>query len=332
MSSIYDLRAASYQDKVLINTPIEERYAPGLDAIDPSWFNTVPEGADDLPVGKLFVYDGAMNGRAFGIVAPFDECWMNDSKECITVNEKIDTTKIYQGMHRATDGKLYPVSLLAGTLGHYQGDRMNEAVLFNQGFMDEQGQMLNASHDVMKHQLLYGQYHPTNRGLAFCGAVMPHVSKEQVRQINASAVSITMGDDARTHKQVLLGAVFVNNPAYRNTLRSNPLQMRHAAIVYDLDSSRERIEMNTTLTPSSPEVTDADSHECTCKTRNASVDGDLINAAAAPGGDVPGGGAPAPAKEDKPAGGDIEKRVADLEDAVKGIVSTLGDITDALGI
>lgn len=201
----------------------EDAYAPNLNSVPESWFKEAPEWKDEVDQYSLQVSDREHDkGRVYGLIANFGACYLNFNNQCWTAPQiKQEEEYVYQGNVRSREGNLVPVNILAATKGHHFSDSQIENVLANQGFLDDQFSPLSQSYDVMAHQLAYGRYINTPEGIAFCGALFPHVGASMVNRINASAVSGHWQKDLTDNQIHFLGAVFVNRGALPLRSRSN---------------------------------------------------------------------------------------------------------------
>lgn len=204
----------------------EEAYAPNLTAPDKSWFYDKPSWWGNVDQYSLTVDE---EGRVAGLIANWDACYLNNGQQCIKPFPIKDNERfVYQGNVAASMGEKVPVSIIAATKGHNFSDDVTAVTLANQGFLDDKFQPLESSHDIMAHQLMYGRYVNVEEGIAFLGAVFPHVSAAMVHRINASAVSAHWVYDIRQDDMLFAGAVFVNQGALPLESKSN-LQLRQIA-------------------------------------------------------------------------------------------------------
>lgn len=291
-----DLLQEEYQKKVLAATSPEDRAYPELTQIPKQWLNSKPKWWDNIKNHSLFIDE---NGRAAGLVNNWDQCYLNSPEACMSRDPNQDLSKMYQSNITTVEGDIEPVSILAATLGHDNFYTEEEAIAFNQGYINEHGEQLTQSNDVMAHQLLYGQYHPVEEGLAFFGAAFPHISKEMVMRVNASGISGAWVDDPTEGKQTFLGAVFVNRGAL-------PLQINATAKYYTIGrtinngektmSEQETVEQETLI-------------PCSCKDKqvNAAVEDEMI------------------VDETMP-----DSNIADLQATIDDLTSRIDDIEAAL--
>lgn len=206
--------------------PGEQGYAPDLFAPPKEWFQQKPDWWDNLSQHSIWV---APDGRVAGLIANYDVCYLNEQRGCIKPFPiKDDERFVYQGNVTAAMGEEVPVSIIAATKGHNISDDAFEVVMANQGFYDDQFQPLETSHDIMAHQLMYGRYQNVEEGIAFFGAVFPHVTASMVHRINASAVSPHWIYDVKSDDMIFGGAVFVNQGAMPLENKNN-LQLRTIA-------------------------------------------------------------------------------------------------------
>lgn len=208
--------------------PGEKAWAPDLLAPPREWFYEVPDWWDEVEQHSIWIDD---DGRAAGLIANFSQCYLNYGDSCVTPwAVKEDENFVYQGNIAAALGERIPVSILAATKGHnLHKDRDPYKIsLANQGFLDDNFQPLQSSNDVMKHQIMYGRYKNTPEGIAFLGAIFPHVSAPTVHSVRASAVSPHWVYDRTDDEMIFTGAVFVNRGALPLRNRAN-LQLREIA-------------------------------------------------------------------------------------------------------
>lgn len=208
--------------------PGQKAFAPDLIAPPKEWFTDLPEWWNDVQQHSIWVDD---EGRVAGLIANFSQCYLNYGEACITPWEvKEDEKFVYQGNVAASLGEKIPVAIMAATKGHnFDPDRdPRKITLANQGFLDDNFQPLTNSDDVMRHQLVYGRYKNTPEGIAFLGAVFPHVTEDMVHSIRVSAVSPHWIYDRTEDEMIFTGAVFVNRPALPLSNHSN-LELREIA-------------------------------------------------------------------------------------------------------
>lgn len=248
--------------------PGEEAFVPDLTAAPKSWFTETPEWWGNVDQYSIWVDN---DGRVAGLIANFDQCYLNFTDSCFTAPEVSETEKfVYQGNISTLEGEVLPVSILAATKGHHFSDSIVENVLANQGFLDDNFKPLETSHDIMAHQLAYGRYINTPQGIAFVGALFPHVTASMVNRLKASAVSGHWQYDQTDDKYHFAGAVFVNAGAL--PLRSqSQLQLRQMAA---------SLRYNHIM---------ADDHACSCKKDAvlAATDPNVQNATGQPEGIKP---------------------------------------------
>lgn len=206
--------------------PGEKAYVPELIAPPKEWFYEKPQWWNEVSQHSITVDD---QGRVAGLISNWDTCYLNERDTCITPwPVKEDERFVYQGNISASLGERVPVSILAATKGHHFSDDIVQNVLANQGILDDKFKPLNSSNDVMAHQLMYGRYVNTEEGIAFLGALFPHVTASMVHRINASAVSGHWIYDVKTDDMIFAGAVFVNHGALPLSSHSE-LQLRQMA-------------------------------------------------------------------------------------------------------
>lgn len=248
--------------------PGEEAYAPDLVSPPKDWFYEKPQWWNEVSQHSITVDE---QGRVAGLISNWDTCYLNESSTCITpwpVRE--DERFVYQGNVAAASGERIPVSILAATKGHHFTDDIKDASLANQGFLDDNYKPLNSSYDIMAHQLMYGRYVNTEEGIAFLGAIFPHVTASMVHRINASAVSGHWIYDVKVDDMIFAGAVFVNHGALPLESHSK-LQLRQMAA---------SLRYNHIM---------ADDHACSCKKDAvlAATDPNVQNATGQPEGEKP---------------------------------------------
>lgn len=208
MPDIIDLTREEYQKKVF--GLAENPAYPNLTHAPLEWFNSKPDWWDNISQHSIYVDD---KGRVAGLVNNWEQCYLNDPERCFKADPNQDLSKMYQSNATTVEGNIIPVSVLSATYGHENFNTINGAIAYNQGYVNEYGEQLSQSNDIMAHQLCYGQYHPVEEGLAFFGAMFPHVDSNMVQRINASAISGSWAEDATEGKQTFLGATFVNRGA-----------------------------------------------------------------------------------------------------------------------
>jgi hypothetical protein len=211
MDYLEQRREKFFYDVTAALKPGESAYAPELYAPPKEWFYEKPEWWGDVAQHSMTVDE---HGRAAGLIANFDVCYLNNVQGCITPwPVKEDEHFVYQGNVAASLGEKIPVAVIAATKGHNFDDNIMNVARANSGFLDDKFQPLSNSDDVMAHQLLYGRYTNTDQGIAFLGAVFPHVSAAMVHRINVSAISPHWVHDVKTNEMIFTGAVFVNRGA-----------------------------------------------------------------------------------------------------------------------
>lgn len=211
MDYLEQRREKFFYDVTAALKPGEKAFAPELVSPPKEWFYEKPDWWNTVSQHSITIDD---HGRAAGLIANFDVCYLNSTSHCITPwPVKDDEHFVYQGNVAASLGEKIPVAVIAATKGHNFDDDILNVARANSGFLDDHFQPLSNSDDVMAHQLLYGRYTNTDQGIAFLGAVFPHVSAAMVHRINVSAISPHWVFDVKTSEMIFTGAVFVNRGA-----------------------------------------------------------------------------------------------------------------------
>lgn len=254
-------------------TPYDTPYAPDLKKISTKWLYELPEWFYD----KTSQYSGWVSdgeeyndrGRFAALLNNWNQCYLNVGSVCFKPPRIRETEKfVYQGNIETIEKDIVPVSILAATKGHADDRMMNPYVntMINQGFYDNNAQPLQDSRDIMAHQLIYGRYMNLPEGIAFVGAIFPHVTEDMVYRINASAISGTWILDQTEGSHIFSGASFVNSAAlplaHKDEIRRwdpDDIELRNIAA-----SARYNYIMAVNTTETDEKVT---SHECQCKKR-----------------------------------------------------------------
>lgn len=227
---IYNNREQNWLYEVTGVDPSIEPYANNLEAVPKSWFYEKPDWWDNK-VDQYSIWVDEQ-GRVAGLVANFDQCYLNIDTFCFKAPPVKDDEKfVYQGNVQSQEGDIVPVAILAATKGHSYSDRIIENVLANQGWVDSNFEPLKDSPDVMAHQLMYGRYVNFPEGIGFLGAIFPHVDKSMVQRINASAISGQWQYDQSESDYIFTGASFVNKGALPLKNKQN-IQLRNIAASY----------------------------------------------------------------------------------------------------
>lgn len=227
-----DDRAAAWLYEVTGVDPGQDAFVPGLNGVPSSWLTELPPWWGNVDQYSLIVSNGQQygdRGRIAGLIANEGQCFLNESNYCLTPPPVDEEEKfVYQGNVETLEGDLVPVSILAATKGHHFSDSVEKNILANQGFLSDQFQPLQNSHDIMAHQLAFGRYINVEGGVAFVGALFPHVSVDMVARLNASAISGHWIYDQTEQKHIFAGAVFVNQPGFPLANKKN-LELRNIA-------------------------------------------------------------------------------------------------------
>lgn len=219
--------------------PREDAFVPDLTKVPKSWLTELPDWFGNVDQYSLVASNGDVSagfksddaGRIAGFISNTDQCFINESGFCFTPPPIDEKEKfVYQGNIETIEGEYVPVSILAATKGHNFREDRDPYLLAkaNQGFLDDKFQPLQTSHDIMAHQFAYGRYMNVPGGIAFVGALFPHVSKDMVARLNASAISGHWIYDRTDEKHIFAGAVFVNQPGFPLRSKAN-LQLREIA-------------------------------------------------------------------------------------------------------
>lgn len=252
--------------------PYATPYAPELTKIPESWLREVPEWFyTQTTQYSGWVSDGKQygdKGRFAALIANWDQCYLNVNSVCfkppqIQENERF----VYQGNVETLEDTIVPVSILAATKGHPDAMDPKINTLITQGWLDDNGQPLTDSPNIMAHQLIQGRYLNLPEGIAFVGAIFPHVPEDMVARINASAISGTWILDKTVGHHIFTGAAFVNKGAlplgHKDELRfrrdASDFELRNIAA-----SARYDYIMAVDITESTGTLKE---HECSCKNK-----------------------------------------------------------------